>query len=1403
MFTSPVRRFSARRQVIAVALIVALELVLPGTRLFKFVPLPASSAGDKPRVTQKAVKARLIGPNISITTLGSPITQNFDTLATTGTTNAWADDSTLPGWFSQFSLQPTNPTTYRGDSGGSNAGAIYSWGLAATNPLTERAFGSIGSGTPGDIFNAIKLTNNTGQTITSLLVSYNGEQWRQGGCTPLPCTPGAQKLDFQYQVANAGVITDSNTPTTGWVDQDPLDFTSPAPGTSTAAAVDGNAAANRTALSSTITVTVNDGQEVWLRWKDTNDANNDHGLGIDDVSVTANGGGVTPTLNIGDVTQAEGNASTSTFTFNVSLTAPAGAGGVSFTVNTADGTTNPANSGSDYVAVVGGAGSISSGNSSTTVSVTVNGDTTTELDETFFVNISGVTNATAGDVQGLGTISNDDVTLTPIHTIQGSGTSSPLVGQLVTTTGIVTGLKSGSSGGFFIQEPDASVDADSNTSEGVFVFTGASIPGAAAIGNLVQVSATVQEFVFSSDPNSPPITELSSVTSTSLQSSGNPLPIPITLTVANTTAPSATTNPLDSLEEFEGMRVTVPSLTVVAPTDGTINEPNATVSGNDVFYGVVTGVSRPFRQPGVNISDPLPPGSPASVPRFDENPERIRVDSDGQPGTTAVDVNVGSLLSNITGPLDYQFRTYTILPDVTLTPGVQPGSVPAPTPLANELTVASFNMERFFDTANDPTTSDPVLTQVAFDKRLDKASRIIRTVQRYPDVIGVQEMENLTTLQAVAAKLNADAQSIDALPNPNYVAYLVEGNDIGGIDVGFLVKESRVTTVSVTQFNKTETFVNPNTGASETLNDRPPLVLRATAPRPAGGTFAFTVIVNHLRSLSGIDDTSPNGTGTEGSRIRAKRQAQAVSLANLIQSFQTADSAERIITLGDMNAFPFNDGYADVIGTVKGTPSADDQTVVPGDGADLVNPDLTNLNDTLPASERYSFTFDGNAQVLDQILVNDDAFLAVTRFAYARDDADFAVKNYELANELRLSDHDQPIVYLSLGGLATGSVIISEFRFRGPTFSPGQGVDGSLDEYIELYNNTNTNITVNSVDATSGWALSYLDSAGTVQNVAAIIPNGTVIPARGHYLLTNEPTPPQPNGLAVVGEYTLDSYAAGNFRYGAGAINIPDNSAIALFQTANPSNYSVANRLDAVSLSAVVGATADLYREGSNLPSPGANDGQYAFVRKLVTGVPQDTNNNSADFAFVSTNGGSYGGVQSQLGAPGPENALSPIQRNSTVKTSLIEPGTSSSVAPNRVRDLTPVTNGALGTLSIRRRFTNQTGQPITRLRFRLVDITTLNSPGYSLGGPQADVRAIDGSDFGITTSLGVLTVRGLTVEQPSPLLQPNGAGLNSSVTVVLPGGAIAPGATIDVHFLLGVQQGGTFRAFVNVEALP
>src|SRR5215468_3620053 len=163
----------------------------------------------------------------SITALGTPLTENFDSLASTGTGITWTDNSTIPGWYS-------TRTTYNSGTGSSNTGALYSFGVAGTNPATDRALGSVASGGTGTIFQAVRLTNNTGGTITSLDISYVGEQWRNGGNT------AAHTLTFQYQAGNAGVVTGANTPSTGWTTFTPLSFTGPITG-ATAAALDGNA----------------------------------------------------------------------------------------------------------------------------------------------------------------------------------------------------------------------------------------------------------------------------------------------------------------------------------------------------------------------------------------------------------------------------------------------------------------------------------------------------------------------------------------------------------------------------------------------------------------------------------------------------------------------------------------------------------------------------------------------------------------------------------------------------------------------------------------------------------------------------------------------------------------------------------------------------------------------------------------------------------------------------------------------------------------------------------------------------------------------------------------------------------------------------------------------------------
>jgi predicted extracellular nuclease len=111
-------------------------------------------------------------------------------------------------------------------------------------------------------------------------------------------------------------------------------------------------------------------------------------------------------LSINDVPASEGNSGSTTFTFTVSLSSPAGAGGVTFDIATADGT---ASSASDYIAKSLTGQTIAAGSQTYSFVVLVNGDTVNEPNETFFVNITNVTGATVSDGQGQGTIQNDDV----------------------------------------------------------------------------------------------------------------------------------------------------------------------------------------------------------------------------------------------------------------------------------------------------------------------------------------------------------------------------------------------------------------------------------------------------------------------------------------------------------------------------------------------------------------------------------------------------------------------------------------------------------------------------------------------------------------------------------------------------------------------------------------------------------------------------------------------------------------------------------------------------------------------------------------------------------------------------------------------------------------------------------
>lgn len=963
--------------------------------------------------------------NGSITAFNTALTENFNTLATTpeNTDVTWTDNSTIPGWYS-------TRTAYRPGTGSSNTGAMYAFGSTSSS---DRALGSVCSGSTGTIYYAARFINNTGSAIQALNVSYTGEQWRNGGNTT------QHALTFEYQVAPAGTITDANTPSSGWTGVSALTFTGPI-ATATAAALDGNNSANRvTGISSMITLNVPNGQEVWLRWVDVDNSGSDHGLAVDDLSVTAVPPVIlpVPTCPSSPITVATGASATAPLSCSdgdgvvtsvmIQSVTPSNPGTFSITGFTPAGSTGGTATGTFNVG-----NTTPAGNYTVTLRWSNNDATPQTADCTFMVSV---------------------FQFTAINAIQGTGNTSPVVGQSVTTEGIVTGLRFNN--GFFLQTEDALIDGDSNTSEGIFVFTSSAPPVAAAVGNKVRVTGTVTEFIPSADPFQLSVTQLTSPTVVQL-STGNPLPTPIAISSINGAGP------VDQLEKYESMRVTFASLKVCAPTAGSLTESSATSStvgsnNTGVFAAVINdGTPRPFREPGIEDPEPAPPGfTIPPLPRWDGNQERIRVDSEGQTGALPpIEVCTGAIVSNLTGPLYYDFRAYTLLPD----PGARTitnnncAAIPVPTPGPTELTIGSANLQRFFNDVDDDESADPtgpiaepVLTTTAYQGRLNKLSLMVRNVMRSPDIIGFQEVENIEVLTDIANKINAD------LDQPGlYSAFLEEGNDVGGIDVGFLVNKNKIEILNVTQEGLDEVLVNPDT-TTDPLNDRPSLVLEA---RLKATNYKITVINNHLRSLNGINSTAagPNGWPTGGERVRAKRKAQAEYTANLVQARIDANPSERIILIGDFNAFQFNDGFVDTIGTIKGTPTP--ATMVTASSPDLVNPDLTNLIDFEDPAERYSFVFGGHAQTLDHALVTPNLLTDFVRINHGRNNSDFPegpTYRNDFNRSERLSDHDPLVVAFDASSVQNALLYVADTsnnriqKFDGTAWSVvGAGGTGAL-----------------------------------------------------------------------------------------------------------------------------------------------------------------------------------------------------------------------------------------------------------------------------------------------------------------------------------------------------------------------
>ncbi|SDD10369.1 lamin tail domain-containing protein [Aquimonas voraii] len=735
----------------------------------------------------------------------------------------------------------------------------------------------------------------------------------------------------------------------------------------------------------------------------------------------------TATLNIvapADI--GEGASGTTNQNFTVSLSAPL-AEAVEFTATTSD---ISATAGQDYVALASAPFSIAAGQTSVDVPVQIIGDRTDESNEAYRVTIATSSMAvTLGTSQAEGVILDDDLPFTEIFNIQGSGVCSPFVAvcnpsanvagdPVRSQNNVVTAI---GASGFTMQTPDARDDQNPLTSNGIYVFTAGAPRNDAgellAVGDAVEVIGQAAEF-FS-------LTQIvvastrDGANSILVQSSGNELPPTVFFgnaaralgqAIPSKDPDALSCGALGNFECFEGMRVRMDNAAVTVA--------NQRFSGAGQQYAEVwisPYGERGLREKGARFGSTLTPAN-AAAGVWDGNPEILEMDADFLiPGLLDTELAGGTRFSAI-GVIGFDFGDYEFWPSsLTVVEGTNEVVRPVPAPATGELTIGSFNAFRFCDAlANSPSncaaTTALETNTARVEHQLGQVSAYIREVLRSPDVVGLQEVENLAILQELAAQIVDDG-------GPTYEAYLVEGNDVGGIDVGYLVNTARITNAVVTQLAATETWNDPSGSPTAILHDRPPLLLQATFTGN-GRPFDFQVINNHTRSRGGVDVSDP-----DGERVRAKRFLQAVSIANLVQELQTdAATAEvPLFVIGDHNAYQFTDGYVDVVGLIAGTYSNEENTCAPANavtnceldgGSNIVSPALVNAVDVIDPAERYSYKFTENFgaiqgstgrdvatnQVLDHGLFNSVASPFVTGMAYGRANVDASAQRFRVCN---------------------------------------------------------------------------------------------------------------------------------------------------------------------------------------------------------------------------------------------------------------------------------------------------------------------------------------------------------------------------------------------------------------------
>ncbi|MDJ0532342.1 MAG: lamin tail domain-containing protein [Xenococcaceae cyanobacterium MO_207.B15] len=581
--------------------------------------------------------------------------------------------------------------------------------------------------------------------------------------------------------------------------------------------------------------------------------------------------------------------------------------------------------------------------------------------------------------------------IVPIYDIQGASQISPFVtvdfdnlpantftitGENVTTTGVVTAVDSN---GFYLQDPTG--DGNDATSDALFVFTGSS-PNV-SVGDSVTVEGTVAEFFLGgTSTRNLPTTQITNAT-VEVLATGIDLPAPIIIGNGARIPPSEnidddafgsfdpTTDGIDFFESTEGMRVTATDL--------------VTVSGTTRFGEIFAVVDNGADATGISTRGTL------NISPDDFNPEKIQIDADS--GVFDFDipqVNTGARLGDVTGVVSYNFGNFEIIPTEAFT--VTNSSIEAETTTiegaADKVTVASYNVLNL-----DPNEDDGD-TDIANGRFNAIADDIINNLNT-PDIIGLQEIQDssgsvndgvtdadATLQELVNAIAAAGGPTYEFIDNTFITDGLSGGQPGGNIRTAFLYNPERVSLVE---------------DSVQTIGSQAPGEAFNGARLPLVATFEFnneevTVVNNHFSSKGGSapilgieqpfdqrqEDVTVNGSLDE-------RKAQSEKVQGFVNDILTNDPNANVVVVGDFNEFEF---VSPVQELEQNTP-------------------LTNLTNTLPENERYTFNFQGNSQSLDHILVS-ESLLEGSEFDIVHVNSEFA------DTPQRASDHDPLLASITI-----------------------------------------------------------------------------------------------------------------------------------------------------------------------------------------------------------------------------------------------------------------------------------------------------------------------------------------------------------------------------------------------------